>query len=110
RTEMIGVCHLFQTICMYRSANWAPTFLLKQGKSMRQSLTYGFLMALVSPVGPLIAVLTTERLERKRAIVILSLLMASTGLAFPFASSATAIVVIGGVLTEIGRASCRAGV
>ena len=99
RTAMLVVFHLLQTIGIYGFANWAPTFLLKSGKSLGQSLAYGFLMALVSPVGPLIGVLTTERLERKRAIVILSLLMAATGLAFPFASSATAIVAIGGVLT-----------
>ena len=99
RTAMLVVFHLLQTIGIYGFANWAPTFLLQEGKSLGQSLAYGFLMALVSPVGPLIGVLTTERLERKRAIVILSLLMAATGLAFPFASSATAIVAIGGVLT-----------
>src|SRR5439155_289541 len=61
RTAMLVVFHLLQTIGIYGFANWAPTFLLKEGKSLRQSLAYGFLMALVSPVGPLIGVLTTER-------------------------------------------------
>jgi putative MFS transporter len=37
--------------------------------------------------------------ERKQAIVILSSLMAATGLGFPFASQATAIVGIGALLT-----------
>ena len=92
RTLMLMVFHLLQTVGLYGFANWAPTFLLKQGKSLGQSLEYGFLIALVSPIGPLIAVLTAERLERKRLIVWLSLLMAASGLAFPLTSEPLAIV------------------
>jgi len=99
RTLMLVVFHLLQTIGLYGFANWAPTFLLKQGKDLGQSLEYGFLIALVSPLGPLLGVLTAERIERKRAIVILTLLMAVTGLAFPFADRAVTIVLIGAVLT-----------
>jgi putative MFS transporter len=99
RTLMLMVFHLLQTIGIYGFANWAPTFLLRQGNTLGQSLEYGFLIALVSPVGPLIAVYTAERLERKRMIVLLSLLMAGTGLAFPFASSPLAIVGVGALLT-----------
>lgn len=99
RTAMLVVFHLLQTVGIYGFANWAPTFLLKQGKTLGQSLEYGFLIALVSPIGPLLGVLTTERLERKRAIVVLALLMGATGMCFPFAVSAIAIVVIGALLT-----------
>jgi putative MFS transporter len=99
RTVMLMIFHLLQTIGLYGFANWAPTFLLKQGKSLGQSLEYGFLIAIVSPLGPLVGVLTAERVERKQAIVILSLLMAITGLGFPFASRAIAVVGIGALLT-----------
>src|SRR5262249_15865941 len=99
RTIMMMIFHLLQTVGIYGFANWAPTFLLKQGKSLGQSLEYGFLIALVRPMGPLIGVWTAERLERKRALVLLSLLMASTGLAFSKASSAIAVVGIGALLT-----------
>jgi len=99
RTLMLVVFHLLQTIGLYGFANWAPTFLLKQGKDLGQSLEYGFLIALVSPLGPLLGVLTAERIERKCAIVFLTLLMAVTGLAFPFADRAVTIVLIGAILT-----------
>ena len=99
RVAMLTVFHLLQTVGIYGFANWAPTFLLAQGKSLSQSLEYGFLIALVSPLGPLIGVLTTERWQRKRMIVLLALLMAGSGLAFPFASNAVMIVAIGAVLT-----------
>ena len=99
RTLMLVIFHLLQTVGIYGFANWAPTFLLRQGHNLRHSLEYGLLIALVSPVGPLLAVLTTERFERKHAIVVLTLLMALTGMGFAFASSAAAIVAIGAALT-----------
>jgi MFS transporter, putative metabolite:H+ symporter len=99
RTLMLVVFHLLETVGIYGFANWAPTFLLRQGNNLGLSLRYGFLIALVSPVGPLLGVLTAERLERKRAIVVLALLMAVTGLGFPFASHASTIVGIGAALT-----------
>ncbi len=105
RTLMLVVFHLMQTVGFYGFANWAPTFLLREGHGLRASLDYGFLIALVSPVGPLLGVLTTERFERKRAIVVLALLVAAAGLAFPNAarlrasSGAVAIVGIGAPIT-----------
>ncbi len=105
RTLMLIVFHLLQTVGFYGFANWAPTFLLREGHNLRASLDYGFLIALVSPLGPLLGVLTTERFERKRAIVTLALLVAVAGLAFPRAarlgasSGALAIVGIGALLT-----------
>ena len=99
RTLMLMVFHLLQTIGIYGFANWAPTFLLAQGKSLGQSLEYGFWIALVSPLGPLICVMTTEWIERKWAIVTLALLMAISGMAFPFADSAWAIVATGALIT-----------
>jgi putative MFS transporter len=99
RTIMLCVFNLLQTVGFYGFANWAPTFLLHQGRNLGQSLNYSFLFALMNPVGPLIGVATTERLERKRAIVMLSLLIATTGMAFAYARSTVAIVAIGAVMT-----------
>ncbi len=99
RTLLLAVFHLLQTIGIYGFANWAPTFLLAQGKSLGESLEYGFLIALVSPVGPLLCVLSTELFERKWAIVVLATLMAASGMLFPFADTAWQIVATGAVLT-----------
>lgn len=99
RTLMLMVFHLLQTIGIYGFANWAPTFLLAQGNGLDQSLEYGFWIALVSPVGPLLAVLTTEYFQRRKAIVILALLMAGSGMLFPFSQSGAMIVATGALLT-----------
>jgi len=99
RTIMLVVFHLLQTVGLYGFANWAPTFLLRQGNSLGRSLQYGSLIALVSPVGPLLAVLTVERLERKHSIVVLALLMGMSGLGFAFASQAPTIIMMGAAMT-----------
>ncbi len=99
RTLMMMVFHLLQTVGIYGFANWAPTFLLSQGKDLGQSLEYGFWIALVSPIGPLLAVWSTEYFQRRKAIVVLSILMALTGLMFPFSHSAAMIVGVGACLT-----------
>lgn len=107
RTLMLTAFHLLQTVGFYGFANWAPTFLLRQGHDLNTSLDYGLLIALVSPAGPLLGVLTTERIERKRAIVVLALLVALAGLAFPRASrlpapsGTLAIVGVGALLTVL---------
>ena len=99
RTIMLMVFNVLQTVGFYGFANWAPTFLLHEGRNLKESLDFGLLFALVNPLGPLVGISTTEHLERKRALVLLSLLMASTGIAFAYATSAVTIVAIGAVMT-----------
>ena len=60
RTVMLMIFHMLQTIGYYGFANWAPTFLLRRGVSLLQSLDYTFLIAMVSPLGPALAVFTSE--------------------------------------------------
>lgn len=99
RTLLMLGFHLLQTIGIYGFANWAPTFLLSQGKSLGQSLEYGFWIALVSPIGPILGLMTTEWIERKTALVVLPLLMAATGFLFPLVNSGVLIILVGAAIT-----------
>jgi len=99
RTLLLLGFHLLQTIGIYGFANWAPTFLLSQGKTLGQSLEYGLWIALVSPVGPVLGLLTTERFQRRSALVALPLLMAAIGFLFPLAESGLEIVGVGAAIT-----------
>lgn len=101
RTCMLVAFHLLQTVGVYGFANWAPTFLLKQGKDLGQSLLYSALIASVSPLGPAIAVWTSDRLERKWTISVLALSMAASGMLFAFASGAAAIIGAGAAMTVL---------
>ncbi len=99
RTIMLVIFHALQTIGYYGFANWAPTFLMRRGVSLLHSLEYTLLIALVSPLGPAIAILTSDKLERKWTIVALSLLIAAFGLGFAFWSLPTLIVLSGALVT-----------
>jgi putative MFS transporter len=99
RTLLMLGFHLLQTIGIYGFANWAPTFLLSQGKTLGQSLEYGFWIALVSPIGPLLGLLTTELFQRRTALVVLPLLIAATGFLFPFANSGLMVIGVGAAIT-----------
>jgi putative MFS transporter len=72
---------------------------LKQGVSLLHSLEYTMFIAMVSPVGPLLAAWTSDRFERKWTIVVLALLVAALGLGFGNSSAPFAVVGFGALLT-----------
>ncbi|MGC1088258.1 MAG: MFS transporter [Candidatus Acidiferrum sp.] len=99
RTVMLVIFQALQTIGFYGFANWAPTFLLKQGVSLLHSLEYTMLIAVVSPIGPLLGAWTSDRLERKWTIVVLAVLVAVLGLGFGNSIAPAAVVGFGALLT-----------
>ena len=99
RTVMLALFQALQTIGFYGFANWAPTFLLKRGVSLLHSLEYTMLIALVSPIGPLLGAITSDQLERKWTIVVLALLVALFGLGFGNATAPAAVIAFGALLT-----------
>src|SRR5580700_10675578 len=99
RTLMMIVFQALQTVGFYGFANWAPTFLLKRGFSLLHSLEYTMLIAVVSPVGPLLAAASSDRMERKWTIVVLAILVAAFGLGFAGAATPVMVVAFGALLT-----------
>ncbi len=99
RTFMMIVFQALQTVGFYGFANWAPTFLLKRGFSLLHSLEYTMLIAVVSPIGPLLAAASSDRMERKWTIVALAVLVAAFGLGFGGASTPFSVVAFGALLT-----------
>jgi MFS transporter, putative metabolite:H+ symporter len=99
RTTMMIVFQALQTVGFYGFANWAPTFLLKRGFSLLHSLEYTMLIAVVSPIGPLLAAASSDRIERKWTIVALAILVAAFGLGFGGASTPFTVVAFGALLT-----------
>jgi len=66
-------------------------------------LEYAFWIALVSPVGPVgpvLALLTTELIQRRTVLVALPLLMAAIGFLLPYAGSGLAVVCVGAAIQQ----------
>jgi putative MFS transporter len=99
RTVMLVVFHAAQAIGLYGFSNWTPTFLIKQGITVTASLEYTLGIACVTPLGPLLAMLFADRIERKWQIVIAAVVVAIAGLTFAQVHDGTAIVLCGALVT-----------
>ena len=102
RTLMLIVFNLFQTVGFYGFNNWVPTFLVSQGIEVTKSLGYTFVIALAAPVGPLLAALFTDRIERKWAIAGAAGCVAVFGLAFA-QMRLPALLILFGVLVTLAN-------
>lgn len=100
RTIMLVIFQLLQTIGYYGFASWVPTLLVSQGINVTKSLAYTFIIALAAPVGPLIAMLVADRMQRKWQVAYSALAIAAFGLIFSQQKAALAIMVIG-ILIQI---------
>ena len=99
RTLMLIVFNLFQTVGFYGFANWVPSFLFKQGIAVTASLGYTFVIAIAAPFGPLLAVLVSDRVERKWMIAGSALLVAAFGLVFAEMREAVPLILFGALIT-----------
>ena len=99
RTVMLTVFNFFQTIGFYGFASWIPTLLLSEGIGVTKSLAFVFAIALVNPLGPLVAMRFADVFERKWQIVGLALAIATCGLLWAQQREAAGIIAFGIVIT-----------
>ena len=99
RTAMMVVFNLAQTIGFYGFTSWVPIFLASQGIAFTKSLEYSFIIAVVNPIGPLLAMRMADRWQRKWQIVWLSLTIACAGLLFSQARLPAALIGLGTIVT-----------
>ena len=99
RTALLIVFHVLQPIGYYGFASWVPTLLLAQGVDITQSLRYTFVMALASPLGPLVGMAFADIFERKWQIAWSALSIAMCGLLFAQQRTAAGVVLLGVLIT-----------
>ncbi len=99
RTVMFILFNIFQTVGFYGFANWVPTLLIAKGITITHSLQYTFIIAIASPLSPLICTLFADKIERKWQIVIAAAGVGITGLIFAALSAPATIIIAGVVLT-----------
>ncbi|MGZ3506015.1 MAG: MFS transporter [Vulcanimicrobiaceae bacterium] len=99
RTIVLVVFNLAQTIMFYGFASWVPILLGHEGVTVFKSLQYTFLIAIVNPIGPLVAMAVADSWQRKWQIVWLALATAVSGLLFAQMRAPASIVFFGGLVT-----------
>jgi MFS transporter, putative metabolite:H+ symporter len=99
RTAMMVVFNLAQTIGFYGFTSWVPIFLSSQGVTFTKSLEYSFIIAVINPIGPLLAMRLADHWQRKWQIVWLAVAIAAAGLLFSQARLPAPILALGTIVT-----------
>ena len=94
RTILLMGFQLLQTVGYYGFMHWLPTMLEAKGFDHNQALTMQVAAFLLAPVGPLLAVWSIDRWQRKRLIVVLTATLAGLHLAFGFGAGSIALTLI----------------
>ena len=94
RTLLLVGFHLLQTIGYYGFMHWLPTLLESKGFAHDDALSMQFGAFLLAPVGPLLAVWSSERWQRKWLLVTLALAVGAAQLAFGGLSRPVVLTVV----------------
>lgn len=87
--------HIATMSAVYGFVSWLPTFFAAAGHSIATSSLFSTLMTLGAPAGTLIALLITDHVERKWAVIGAALAAAVLGGAYAIASGPAAILGLG---------------
>jgi MFS transporter, putative metabolite:H+ symporter len=98
RTIILLLAWIFQTLGFYGFVAWVPTLLVQHGFTLVQSLSYASWIAIMNPIGALIASGLVERIERKWFITVDAVLIAAFGLAYGFSAAPIFIVLFGSLV------------
>jgi putative MFS transporter len=101
RTIMLSLFNVFQTIGFYGFAAWIPVLLNQSGHGVEQSLHYTSIIAIVTPLGPLLAMRFADMLERKIQIVVLAFLSSVFAMALAIVGMPWAIIAFGTLITLV---------
>ncbi len=99
RVILLCVFNVFQTVGFYGFNNWAPTLLIAQGIDITKSLFYSSLIAIASPLGPLLGFFIGDKVERKLIICAAAAAILICGLLFGATTIALVIIAMGVCLT-----------
>ncbi len=99
RTLMLSVFHFFQVVGFYGFANWVPTLLIAKGILVTRSLEWSFIIAVVNPLGPLLAMAIADRFERKWQICAAAIGIGGFGLLFAAAEQPWLLIPLGMAVT-----------
>ena len=99
---MLLAFNFFQAFAFYGFNNWVPTLLIGQGITVTKSLLYAFVIAIASPVGPLLAMMIADKVERKWLIVYAAFAVIVFGMLFSQSRDVGPLIVLGLLISLAG--------
>jgi MFS transporter, putative metabolite:H+ symporter len=102
RTLVMSVFNAMQTVAFYGFGSWVPTLLIAKGIHVTTSLEYAFIIALANPVGPFLAFLIADHIERKWQIVAAGVAI-GLGIFFFARQEDAALVILFGVAVTLAN-------
>lgn len=100
RTFVAALTHISVNVSVYGMIAWIPTFLVKQGLTVVQSLGFTTLMTIGGPFGALIAFLLADRLPRKASMIGVSLVIILFAVAYPNVAEPATVTAVGFALVS----------
>ena len=82
-------------VAVYGFVAWLPTFLVKQGMTIVQSLGFTTLMAFGSTAGALVGLLLADRFSRQKSLVVTCFTIMAFGFVYPMMRDPAAVTVVG---------------
>ena len=104
RVIMLLIFNFFQAFAFYGFNNWVPTLLIGQGITVTKSLLYAFVIAIASPIGPLLAMMIADKLQRKWLIVYAACAVIVFGMLFSQSKDVGPLIVLGLLISLSGSA------
>jgi len=97
RGRLLAACLTVVAVNMsvYGFVAWLPTFLLKQGMTIVQSLGFTTLMSFGSTAGALVGLLLADRVSRQKSMVASCLAIMALGVLYPMMRDPAAITAVG---------------
>jgi MFS transporter, putative metabolite:H+ symporter len=98
RTLLAMAVNIVCLVGFYSFSSWVPTFFVSQGLSVSRSLSFTTVMTIGAIVGPLTGLLVSDRIGRRRGLMIAALCCGVVGLVYSQQHTALGIVACGFLL------------
>jgi putative MFS transporter len=109
RTLVAALTCMAINMSLYGFVAWLPTFFVKEGLTIVQSLGFVLLMSFGAPMGAVVGYFVTDRIGRRNGIVLFSLLTIVLGLIYVQMRAPAAISIMGFALVTTIYTVCTLG-
>jgi len=109
RTLVAALTCMAINMSLYGFVAWLPTFFVKEGLTIVQSLGFVLLMSFGAPMGAVVGYFVTDRIGRRNGIVLFSLLTIVLGFIYVQMRAPVAISIMGFALVTTIYTVCTLG-